>query len=97
MAIDIEKWKKAKKEKRLSYDDIAAMTGYSRSTITNIFCGYIDLPRHETIQAIERALGLDTPAETTADNELLALLNQMTEEEIIELTNYVDFIISKRK
>ena len=97
MAIDIEKWKKAKKEKRLSYDDIAAMTGYSRSTITNIFCGYIDLPRHETIQAIERALGLDAPAETTADNELLALLNQMTEEEIIELTNYVDFIISKRK
>jgi transcriptional regulator with XRE-family HTH domain len=43
-------------------------------------------------------LGRDeTPAETTADNELLALLNQMTEEEIIELTNYVDFIISKRK
>lgn len=97
MAIDIEKWKKAKKEKRLSYDDIAAMTGYSRSTITNIFCGYIDLPRHETIQAIERVLGLDAPAETETDNELLALLQQMTEEELVELTNYVDFIISKRK
>ena len=35
------------------------MTGFSRSTITNIFCGYIEYPRFETIQAIERALGID--------------------------------------
>jgi transcriptional regulator with XRE-family HTH domain len=101
MAIDIEKWKKAKKEKKLSYDDLAAMTGYSRSTITNIFCGYIDLPRHETIQAIERALGLDTvvPAPETSEEErrLVALLNELTEDEILELSNYVDFLIAKRK
>lgn len=58
MALDIQKLKTAKKEKKLSYDDLARITGYSRSTITNIFCGYIDLPRHETVQAIERALGL---------------------------------------
>ncbi|MBQ9113871.1 MAG: helix-turn-helix transcriptional regulator [Clostridia bacterium] len=58
MAIQLEKWKQAKKEKNLSYDDLAKLTGYSRSTITNIFCGYIDLPRHETVQAIESVLGL---------------------------------------
>lgn len=102
MAIDIEKWKKAKKEKKLSYDDLAAMTGYSRSTITNIFCGYIDLPRHETIQAIERALGIDAPAPTDApitdeQRELVVLLQQLTEDEILELSNYVDFLIAKRK
>lgn len=56
--MDIERLKKAKAEKKLSYNDLAKMTGYSRSTITNIFCGYIDLPRYETVQAIERALGL---------------------------------------
>lgn len=56
--LNIERLKRAKKEKGLSYDELAQLTGLSRSTITNIFCGYIDLPRHETVQAIERALGL---------------------------------------
>lgn len=56
--MDIQKWKIAKKEKGLSYDDLAKITGYSRSTITNIFCGYIEFPRYETIQAIERALDI---------------------------------------
>ena len=56
--LNVERLKKAKKEKKLSYDELAELTGLSRSTITNIFCGYIDLPRHETVQAIERALGL---------------------------------------
>ena len=56
--LNVERLKKAKKEKKLSYDELAVLTGLSRSTITNIFCGYIDLPRHETVQAIERALGL---------------------------------------
>ena len=58
MALNIERLKQAKKEQHLSYDDLAKMTGYSKSTITNIFCGYISLPRWETIQALERALGL---------------------------------------
>lgn len=64
--MDIKTLKKAKKEKKLSYDELAKLTGLSRSTITNIFCGYVDLPRYETIQAIERALGL---APTFTDEE----------------------------
>ena len=100
--IDIDKWKQAKKEKKLSYDDIAQLTGYSRSTITNIFCGYIDLPRHETIQAIERALGLDKekspPIELSEEEqELVSLISQLTDEEVKELSSFVDYIISKRK
>ena len=100
--VDIDKWKQAKKEKKLSYDDLAQLTGYSRSTITNIFCGYIDLPRHETIQAIERALGLDKektpPMELSEEEqELVSLISQLTDEEVKELSNFVDYIISKRK
>lgn len=63
--MDIQKWKIAKKKKGLSYDDIAKITGYSRSTITNIFCGYIEFPRYETIQAIERALDITEDAPQT--------------------------------
>lgn len=57
--MNLEKLKTAKKEKKLSYDDLAKLTGYSRSTITSIFLGYVEFPRHETIQAIENALGLN--------------------------------------
>ena len=64
--MDIQKWKIAKKKKGLSYDDLAKITGYSRSTITNIFCGYIEFPRYETIQAIERALEIDEEKPTTS-------------------------------
>ena len=72
MALNIERLKQAKKEKGLSYDDLARITGYSRSTITNIFCGYIDLPRHETVQAIEAALGLNQTPITITDNDKAA-------------------------
>ena len=58
MNIDIQTLNKIRKEKRISYDELAKMTGYSRSTITNIFCGYVKYPRHETMQAIYEALGI---------------------------------------
>jgi transcriptional regulator with XRE-family HTH domain len=102
MTVDIEKWKQAKKEKHLSYDDLAKITGYSRSTITNIFCGYIDLPRHETIQAIERALGLEeqkTPPvqELTEDEqEIFTIISQLTDEEIQEARAILQYILNKR-
>lgn len=95
--MNVELWKKRKKELNLTFDALAEMSGVSRRQLLYIFKGDTKNVGVATVQAIERALGLDEPAETTADNELLALLNQMTEEEIIELTNYVDFIISKRK
>ena len=71
--MNIEKLKQARIEKKLSYDDLAKKTGYSRSTITNIFCGYIEQPRYETIISIEQALGLtanfSAPAEVLSDEE----------------------------
>lgn len=95
--MNVELWKKRKKELNLTFDALAEMSGVSRRQLLYIFKGDTKNVGVATVQAIEHALGLDAPAETTADNELLSLLNQMTEEEIIELTNYVDFIISKRK
>lgn len=103
--MDIERLREAKKKQKLSYDDLAKITGYSRSTITNIFCGYCEFPRHETIEAIERALGITvqeetqetTPTLTEEEKKLIELIGEMTDEEVNELSNFIDFIISKRK
>lgn len=100
--VDIERLQKARKEKKLSYDDLAKLTGYSRSTITNIFCGYIEFPRHETIQELYRALGIEqekSPTDELSEGEkqLIALIKELTDDEAQELSNYVDFILSKRK
>jgi transcriptional regulator with XRE-family HTH domain len=94
--VDIERLRQAKKEKKLSYDDLASMTGYSRSTITNIFCGYIEFPRHETIEGLERALGISSEPKEE-EKQLISLISQLTEEEVKELSNFIDYIISKRK
>ena len=95
--MNLEKWKQAKQEKHLSYDDIAKLTGYSRSTITNIFCGYIEYPRFETIQAIERALGITTEPNLTAEQkELFELIQSLDDDEVKQLDEYLSFILSKR-
>lgn len=110
MGLQLEEWKKAKKNLNLSYDDLAKMTGYSRSTITNIFCGYIELPRHETVQAIEKALGLDKTqateerelkelyaGATEEKKQLFDLIMSLSDEQVDKLTEFADFLISKRE
>lgn len=60
--MDIDFLKARKKELHLSYDEIAAKSGIPKTTVTNIFMGRTQNPRIDTVQAIEKALGLDRPA-----------------------------------
>ena len=55
----LELWKEQKQKLKLKYDDIAERSNIPKGTIQNIFAGYIDNPRIDTVQAIERALGLN--------------------------------------
>lgn len=100
--MEIQEIKAYMKSKKITYQDLADMTGLSLSCITKIFGGYAKYPRIDTIQLIERALGLDnekTPTDelSEGERELIALIKQMTDEETAELSNYIDFILSKRK
>lgn len=56
--VNIETWNKARKRKGLTLDDLAKQTDISISTIKDIFRGKTDNPRIDTVQAIERALGI---------------------------------------
>lgn len=64
----VELWKQQKKRLGLKYDDIAIMSNIPKGTIQNIFAGYIDNPRIDTVQAIEKALGL-TPSAWTEEEK----------------------------
>lgn len=90
----LELWKQQKKRLGLKYDDIAAMSNIPKGTIQNIFAGYIDNPRIDTVQAIEKALGLsaDSPPPTELTEPHKRLLEAFDElippmqEYVIEMT-----------
>jgi len=59
--MDIDLWKKRKKELHLTHDQLAELSGVSRRTIAGIFANDPTRcsPTYNTIQAIEKALGID--------------------------------------
>lgn len=69
--INIELWNKRKKELGWTLDDIAEKSGISRRTVARVFSGnpkYPD-PTYNTVQAIERALGLSKEPEWTDEEK----------------------------
>lgn len=58
MSLNLQQWKIQKKKLKITFDDLAEKTGISRRQLQYLFQGEIDNPRIETVQAIERALGL---------------------------------------
>ncbi len=62
----IEALQKRKKEIGITFDELAQKTGISRRAICGLFSGKTENPRIDTVQAIERALGI---APTFSDEE----------------------------
>ena len=58
--MDIDRLKRKKEELKLSYDELASLSGIPKTTITNILLGRTPTPRIDTVEKIERALGLYT-------------------------------------
>ena len=63
MRIDIDLWNQKKKELNLTFDDLAKATGFSRRAIIGIFKGETQAPRIDTVQAIEKVLGIENTEE----------------------------------
>lgn len=99
--MDIEYLKQVKKEKKMKLQEISDLSGIPKRTVDGIFSGKTKNPRIDTMQAIERALGLDDKSEkpilSEEEKELIALISELTDEETQELTSFVDYLISKRK
>ena len=87
--MDITRLKQAKKEKRLTYEQLSKISGVPISTIYDMFRGVTTAPRIDTVQAIEKALGLTPPdwtevekanAITAEEAELLTLFRKLPPE-----------------
>ncbi len=65
--MNIEPYKKRKKELKLTNSDIAERSGISKRTVEDFFRGFTEHPRIDTVQAIEKALGLDNSPWTEED------------------------------
>lgn len=92
--MSIEEIKIYMKKNKISYEKLAEMSGLSVSTVTKIFGGFAKYPRVDTMEAIERALGLGESAtsqnSTLADDEteLIALYRSLLPEyKELALTN----------
>lgn len=57
--MNLELWKQVKKQKGLTIADIAERANLPKGSVQNIFAGYVPNPRVDTVEAIERALGLN--------------------------------------
>ena len=86
--VNLELWTAQKKKLKLTLSDIASKTKISISAVKDIFRGATTDPRMETIQAIERVLGLTTeetqksPQDELSEGEkmLLDLFNRVPED-----------------
>jgi transcriptional regulator with XRE-family HTH domain len=58
--MNIELYKKVLKEKRMTYEDLAKQTGLSLGCVKRIMAGIARYPRADTIEAIEKALEINT-------------------------------------
>lgn len=56
--MDISVYKKILKEKKMTYTDLAEITGLSLGCIKRIMAGIAQYPRIDTIESIEKALGI---------------------------------------
>lgn len=65
--MDLNLWKNKKKELKLTNQDIANNAQLPLRTVEQIMCGKVKNPRIDTVEAIERALGLDRCDETAVE------------------------------
>ena len=95
-------------ELKLTQEELGKMVGYtSRTTVNKVELG-ISLPNQPKIELFAKALNT-TPSylmgwtDNYNDNinkenqELFNLIQQLTDDEVKELSSFVDYLISKRK
>lgn len=73
----IQEIKAYMKQNNITYQELSDRSGIPLNTLKNIFCGKTKHPRIDTMQAIERALGIEEektpPDDDLSEGEMLLL------------------------
>ena len=102
--------KKFLKEHKITYKMLAEMSGVPESTLKNIFGGFTPNPRMDTIEAIERALGINekSPPDGQESVKIPESLKPyqyaffdgvdgLTDESMKDILKYIEFVKAKDK
>ena len=98
--MNLDLIKTVMRERKITQKELSEITGVPLQTIKCIFIGRTPNPRIDTVQAIEKALGLDKEFVTklsAGERELFELIKQLDEEQFNELYNFANYVISKKK
>ena len=96
--MDIQKIKSIMKSRKITYEELSAKSKIPLNTLKNIFRGKTLNPRIDTVQAIEKALGInENKIELSEEKKnLLEKIDKMTKEEKQALVSFIDLMLSKR-
>ena len=100
--------KELRLEKGLTLEQVGNVVGVGKSTVRKWETGMIANMKRDKIASLSKALGVSPSyllgytderesQPTKEEAHLISLIEQLTEEEVEELSNFVDFLISKRK
>lgn len=97
--MDILKLKSLLREKNMTYEDLARKTNLSISTIKKILSGSAKYPRIDTVEVIEKALGINQPIIELPNmqpigNGLAPLVGQVVAGIPIETSEYLEGYIT---
>ena len=98
--MEIKQIKNIMKSQGITYETLSSLSGIPLNTLKNIFRGKTQNPRIDTMQAIEKALGLDRETVTDIsleERDFIEVFRQLTEDEKKEFFNIADFILAKRQ
>lgn len=106
--MDILEIKKYLREHKITYKMLAEMSGVPESTLKNIFGGFTPNPRMDTIEAIERALGINEK-NSPGDQESVKIpdalkpyqfaffkgIDGLSDESMQDILKYIEFVKAK--
>lgn len=110
--MDLELWKRLKKEQHLTFDELSERSKIPKRTLEDIFAGRTTDPRTTTVEAIERALGINeksSPAEQESKGIVIPEkykdvavafhggADDLTQEDIDSIVEFIEFKKNQKK
>ena len=96
--MDIEYVRQVMKEKKITQIRLSELSGIPIQTLRKIFAGYTPNPRIDTVDAIEKALGITNEPTINLSNkekEIVELLMQLDESQLNDALSVIKIIAKK--